>query len=669
MLAKLSVRNVRRSFSDYAIYFLTLTFGVSLFYSFNSIPAQKVLLELSITQTEMIAHMMTGIEIVSVFISCVLAFLILYANQFLVKRRKKELGLYQTLGMSKFDISRLFMVETFVIGLIALGSGLFLGIVISQGLSVLTSALFDAEILAYRFVFSFSAMLKTILYFGIIFFIVMIFNTVIISRFTLLELLYGSKKNDRFKIKNSKVIVGLFLTSVMMILIGYVGLCYFGLSNGLIFPIVFSGSIIIGTFLWFYSLAGFILQMVMKKKSLYYKDLNLFLLRQVSSKIHTTFFSMVMICFMLTGTLTLLSAGFGYKKAMDEELKLVTPYDVTFKSYVWPEEMVEKPYEIEQFLQSNNITLEEMGEVVSLHYYVPKLNASSLLEPYITEKQYSSYFTGEDDTVYAIRQSDYVQLATLQGMKPISMNKDEVIVFTNKKPMMEGIENFIKKAPGIEIGNHMYNIANNEVLFLSIENTEVPRDMMMIVIPDEAAKNLEQRAEVIVANYTKDAEIINQKLNNLFEYVRTPEYEGFDYVLPYTKTYVYHSSQGYTGTLIFVGIYIGLIFLVSSAAILTLQQLSEASDNLVRYKTLKRIGVAQNALHRVIFKQILIYFMLPLVLALFHSMTVVGLIAKLSSDTANWSIVVPALWTSGILLVVYGGYFFATYKGYKSIVK
>ncbi|MGL5379259.1 FtsX-like permease family protein, partial [Clostridium sp.] len=284
MLHKLSIRNVKRSFRDYIIYFLTLTLGVSFFYIFNSIEAQQFILDLSMTQQFIMEEAMIGLEVVSLFVSFILGFLILYANQFLVKRRKKELGIYKTLGMSNWKISNMFLMETLVVGLFSLISGLILGIVLSQGFSVLISSLFNAEILNYTFVFSVEATLKTMLFFSIIFIIVIIFNIVSISRLSLLDLIYGSKKNEIIKLKNQKVKFIVFVVSIVMILVSYVGLIYFGISDGLIYIYIFTSTIVVGTFLLFFSLASFVLSVISAKKDFYLKDLNMFLVRQVGSK-------------------------------------------------------------------------------------------------------------------------------------------------------------------------------------------------------------------------------------------------------------------------------------------------------------------------------------------------------------------------------------------------
>lgn len=231
--------------------------------------------------------------------------------------------------------------------------------------------------------------------------------------------------------------------------------------------------------------------------------------------------------------------------------------------------------------------------------------------------------------------------------------------------MVEGFKSFIDNAKYITIEDKKYRIANDKVQILSIENTEIPRNKMMVVLPDNDIKHLKKVSELVVANYTKSRKSIDKKLANFNKDSTLLEEVG----LPITKTYIIESSQMYTGSTIFVGIYVGIIFLVSSAAILTLQQLSEASDNLSRYRILKRIGVTQKSIHRVIFQQVFVYFMLPLLLAIIHSGIAISIINQVAIETTKTSILIPTFTTGSIILLIYGGYFLGTYKSYKVIVK
>ena len=221
MLCKLSLKNIKKSFKDYAIYFLTLVIGVCIFYIFNSMDSQSAMLKVSEAQSEMIELLTELLSYVSIFVSFVLGFLILYASRFLIKKRNKEFGIYMTLGMSKRKISFLLLIETFLIGLISLGIGLLLGIALSQITSIFIANMFEADMTEFAFNFSKSAMIKTIFYYAIIYFIVMIFNTVVVSKNKLINLLQASRKQEKIKIKNSIVCIILFIISVGMLACAY----------------------------------------------------------------------------------------------------------------------------------------------------------------------------------------------------------------------------------------------------------------------------------------------------------------------------------------------------------------------------------------------------------------------------------------------------------------
>ncbi|WP_305085732.1 FtsX-like permease family protein, partial [uncultured Clostridium sp.] len=219
MYSKIAINNVKKSFKDYTIYFLTIAFAVCIFYSFNSIDAQKAVLDMSKSQAEYMTVVTTLISYVSVFVSFILGGLILYANNFLIKKRKKELGIYMTLGMKKSKISKILLSETLIVGSLSLVAGLLLGMLLSQGLSLFTAKLFEVDMTEFKFIISFGAIGKTILYFAIIFGMLMIFNTTVVSKYKLIDLLTAGRKNEEVKIKNPIVSSIIFIVS-MAILIG-----------------------------------------------------------------------------------------------------------------------------------------------------------------------------------------------------------------------------------------------------------------------------------------------------------------------------------------------------------------------------------------------------------------------------------------------------------------
>ena len=329
MLFKLSIKNMKKSFKDYAIYFLTLVLGVAIFYMFNSLDSQQAMLDISASTRNIIKLMIQMLNFVSVFISVILGLLIVYANNFLINRRKREFGIYMTLGMGKRQISKIILLETILVGLLSLVAGLIIGIFASQFMSILVAKLFEADMTEFVFVFSKDACIKTCIYFAIMYLAVMIFNTITISRYKLINLLTAIKKNEKVKIKNPILSILIFLIAV-----GILAYCYWKVTGGVqtlstadkMLPIILLG--IISTILIFWSLSGFILKVVQMRKSLYLKGTNMFVLRQINNKINTTVISMSVICLMLFMTISVLSSSLSLRKTMQEDLKEMTPVDL-----------------------------------------------------------------------------------------------------------------------------------------------------------------------------------------------------------------------------------------------------------------------------------------------------------------------------------------------------
>ena len=329
MLFKLSLKNIKKSFKDYAIYFFTLILGVAIFYVFNAIGSQTVLLNVTSSTREIIDLMVNMLSGVSVFVSFILGFLIIYASRFLMKRRNKEFGIYLTLGMSKGKISKILLLETLIIGIISLVIGLIVGVGASQLMSVLVANSFEADLTEFTFVFSSSAMIKTIIYFGIMYLLVMIFNVINVGRCKLIDLIQANKKNEEVKMKNPIVCVIVFIISVCALGYAYylvtAGVDTLTGANDIFIPIILG---CVSTFFIFWSLSGLILKIVMSFKNLYYKGLNSFVLRQISSKVNTMVFSMTVICLMLFVTICVFSSSLSIKNSMTANLVELAPVDV-----------------------------------------------------------------------------------------------------------------------------------------------------------------------------------------------------------------------------------------------------------------------------------------------------------------------------------------------------
>nr|WP_317331603.1 ABC transporter permease [uncultured Romboutsia sp.] len=666
MYFKIALGNVKKSFKDYSIYFLTLTLSVCIFYSFNSIESQKALMVLNSSESENIDMMLQLISGVSVFVIIILGSLIVYANNFLIKKRKKEFGIYMSLGMGKGKISKILLIETFLVGLISLVSGLVLGIILSQGLSVFTSKLFEVSMSEYRFIISISAIGKTILYFGIIFILVMLFNTFVISKYKIIDLLTASRKNENIKVKNSFIYLITFILAIVSIIVAYIIVE----KTGFKFDTPFYLSIglgVIGTFLIFFSLAGFGINIIKKSKNLYFKELNIFILKQINSKINTNFISMSIICLMLFLTMGILSTGFSFKDALEKNLKKTTPFDASATMYVNKDDKIKS---IKESLENLNFKFNNGEKYVYYNIYKGSEKLSDALEKYVDKKELVSLSKVDVDI---LEESKYNEIRKLENKDTVNLNDNNVFILSNNENIVNTLNNILKNNNKIKLNNKEFNIENKKVIQDAIHTSGFSDNLFTVVVKDDFVKGLTPTSSCININYDlENREKSEEKFKNLFDkFLKKNEYnyDEVGFIIGYTKDQCYAENKGMTTTLLFVGIYLGIIFLISSMAVLSLQQLSEASDSVDRYKSLKRIGVNDKMINKTIFIQTLIYFTLPLGLAFIHALVGIDVANDFIMMFGKVDIGASAVLTALIFIVVYIGYFYATYTGYKNIVK
>ncbi|MCB2358715.1 FtsX-like permease family protein [Clostridium estertheticum] len=645
MYSKIAVGNVKKSFKDYAIYFLTLTLAVCIFYSFNSMGTQKALI-----QMKSVSKLMKVMSYVSVFISIILGSLILYANNFLIKKRKKELGIYMTLGMGKRKISLILVMETFLVGVISLISGIILGIVASQGLATFALKLFDVPINEYKFTVSTGSIGKTVLYFGIMFLLVMIFNVFVISKYKIIDLLTAGKKNQDVKFKNSIIYLIAFILCVVSLGLAYKSILKVGfnvLSPMVLISIAFG---ILGTVLFFFSLSGLILYAVKKNKKVYFKGLNIFVVKQINSKVNTNFISMSLICLMLFFTIVSLSMGIGFKTVMDAGIKNATPFDASISV-----KKEDGGYNIEDVLKKINLKISKNEKFVTHNEYLIGMNASEFLT------------TGDfkTDKVIFVKLSDYNKILKFKNEKEVNLTKDEVLILSNTDKFMKPInKKIINNNNRISIKGKEYLIKNPKAIEENLQTAYFTSSFFTIVINDEFLSGYKISNSVLNVNYSdKNREKYNEK------YQIRQDYGKGGNILGISKDGAYSEKMVSTNVLIFIVIYLGIVFLITSMAVLALQQLSEASDSVERYKALRRLGANEKMIDKTIFVQTLIYFSLPVSLALIHSVVGIKVTSNLINSLQETNINSSALVAALIFIVIYAGYFYTTYVGYKNIVR
>lgn len=695
MLFKLSWNNMKKSLKDYAIYFLTLVLGVAIFYMFNSIDSQQAMLEVSQSTKEIIKLMIAMLGYVSVFVAVVLGLLIVYANNFLINRRKKEFGIYMTLGMGKRQISKIILMETILVGIISLIVGLVIGVFASQFMSILVAKMFEADMSEFQFVFSKDACIKTCICFAIMYVAVMIFNTFTISRYKLINLLNATKKNEKVKIKNPIISVLVFIVACIIL-----GWAYWKVTGDVhslstadkILPPILMG--IVGTVLVFWSLSGFVLRVVQSMKNTYLKGTNMFVLRQINNKINTTVVSMSVICLMLFMTISILSVSLSLRSTMQKELVEMTPVDLNlYKTANLPEKYLQygtygkeitstpearedSKIPITQTLENNGFDMSLLKDIIEIPIYATNdLTWKDFFGNKFEEvkAQFPNLLYGTAEEIIKI--SDYNNIAKLYGIEQYELEDDEYIVLCDFDSMTELRNQALKEKNTLEIAGKQYKSKYNEckegfvMMNISHVNTGI------ILVPDSCNLTEDMKEQqLLVANYNAKTDEEKQEIERLFTsgdsgFVQNLANNGLD-IDGVTKIALMEASVGLTTIITFIAIYLGIIFLIASAAILALKQLTESSDNKQRYTILRKIGCDEKMINKALFRQIAIFFGLPLILAVIHSVFGIQFAMTMMEGLAKSEDLLPSIIATVIIIgAIYGVYFMATYLGSKNIIK
>ena len=682
---KLSFRNIKKSFKDYAIYFFTLILGVAIFYVFNSIESQTVLIEVTESTYEVIDMMTTMISAASVFVAFILGFLIIYASRFLMKRRNKEFGIYMLLGMSKRKISMILFFETILIGVISLVVGLGLGILLSQLMSMLVANMFEADMTKYQFIFSQDACIKTLIYFGIMYVIVMLFNAINVGKCKLIDLIQTSRKSETVKMKNPLFCVIVFILAAIAL-----GYAYYMVTAGIkesiktpqdiIKPIVIGT---ISTFLIFWSLSGLILKAVMSMKNLYVKGLNAFTFRQVSSKINTTVFSMTIISLMLFVTICVLSSALSLKNSMAANLDELAPADIQLTISVKDDDWLDQGYNEKQIENSKlgvRKTLEAFDfniddyfkEYVEYNLYTTSsLTLGDTLGSKInTVKMMYKSLIPYETPEQIIKISDYNRIAKLYGNKEYTLNENEYMIIADYDNMAQIRNIALKNNEKITVFDHELVPKFDECQYGFVEISSSHINSGIIVVPDDIVEEDNIAYNSIIGNYYTD-DLDEQKgiQEQIKKLVKNPL--SAEYCLPTvnSKSDISEASIGIGALVTFLGLYLGIVFLIASVAILALKELTESTDNKERYKMLRKLGADEKMINRSLFRQIAIFFIFPLLIAIIHSIFGITFCSYIIETFGNEQLLNSIIMTAIFIVVIYGGYFLITYFSSKNIIK
>lgn len=718
MLMKLALRNVRRSVRDYAVYFVTLTLGVAVFYAFNAIGdsrvlfeaqegAANVLLSSGVSIFDILAQVMTYFSVV---VAVVLGFLVLYANRFVVRARKKEFGTYLLLGMSPRQVSSVVLMETLTVGVIALVVGLGLGFLISQAIAFATAGLIGVAISDYHLLFSAHSAQLTLGCFALIFAVVALFNAVQISRCKLATLLSANSRNERMPVRNPIVCLIVFVLSCLILAKAYAelnldGLVYFGEHFR-----TATALMLVSTLGMFWSASGFFILLIQRLRGVYFKGLAMFTMRQIAAKVNTAFVSLWTVSILLFFSIVVFSTGFSLATVLSDQLEENTQFDASIHASLMsldtsdmeavPSEQYggedEKAAAIEEAEAQRNeihrLWQENGGSTAAyLKSLIPdwdecvagSAQVDTWLANDLTNKQLvdACGFTleqigSDDNSSMADEGVQYVSLSQfnaarqLAGEKPIELAANEYLVDNTIDKSAAYAKALGQKGRTITVDGHELT-ASGQVVSQSLQVSSMGCLIAVLVVPDElaaerfAAGDLPYLSELNV-NLASDSQERAMK-----DLMAEWTYDSGAWPVSYydTSEGVVADSMGIKLLLVYLALYIGFIFLMTTAAVLSVQQLSEVADSIPRYRLLAQLGCDRDMVLRSLRTQIVIYFVAPLLVAGCHSACTISLLYKNLLSLWGASAVTNTL-AIGIALVVavYAVYLASTYLVARSAV-
>lgn len=677
MYARIALGNVRRSIRDFGIYFLTLVLGVAVYYAFNSVTQQSAVLKLSGNMRTLVQELGTIIRGVSIFVAVLLAFLVLFGNRFLIRRRKREFAIYLTLGMDRRHVSGIVAMESLAVGAGALVVGLAVGVLLSQALLYATARLFNTHVTGFGLMFSGQACAYTVMSFAIIFLVVGALNVLEVSRFRLIDLMNADRKGEKSLVRNLPLSVALFVVSLALI-----GVAYHELRVNGMYAIdwrfnLATALVSVGTFLLFFSVSGFLLRLGQSARGFYLRGLNMFALRQLSSRVNSAWVSISIVCAALFLAITSTCGGFAIVSSINQSVSAITHYDVSIAMYSTAQTSHASDADDvsgsgkEALLKASVPDWDSLvADSARIDLYQDpsmRLNLKTLRGDTGVElpDSFAKYTNGLDKVpIYVVSLSQYNATLALRGDKPATLKANEALVTTDMNNMVSFWQRVALKRESFDfLGTAMRLRARSTTMeYQNSVNTSVGT----IVVPDAALES--KRAQLEPRSSLLSVKAAGSRAEaRLYKEVVKAHQPGLLFAAE-SKSTAKEEVVGLTAIVGYLALYIGFVLFVSCAAILAIQQLSDVAESAPRYRVLFDLGAERSMVNHAILAQIATYFLFPLVVALAHSYVALGVLGGVIKSLGVLDFLRPLGVTMAIVLVLYGGYFLLTYGMARGVI-
>ncbi len=729
MLCKLAWGNVRRAGRDYLVYLLTLTLGVTVFYAFNTVSMQ---VDIAGIKEEGLSELMgTMLGYLTYFLAGVMAFLMVYANNFIMKRRKKEFGLYQVLGMRRGRVATIMALETVFVSVGAFVAGIVLGVGLSQLMTFFTASLFKTQIANFHFFFLVHAFNLTLACMLVMFVLTLLLNLRAVRRTKLIELMGAERRNESIKTRNPWIAIAIFVVGVVLVGVAYYRL----LRDG--FPLtategklqeamnqfgITTAMVTVGTFALFWGLSGMLIKLLQSLRSVYWRGLNMFTVRQLAAKVNTVCFSMGVIAMILFLAITSVTCGMSIANVMNENLERYNPVDVSqtyvyytpetldyYKEYVNPSEadrMVLVDATVDLYAawhgdrkdpdnvadgikgksaDNNDETGKKVniadvaGEHVQIDSYLsyplggsgPSVVAGEMCKA-MGEKLPKALEGSNADAMglYVTPASQYNKLRQMMGEEPVSIGRDQYLLTCDMGGELGDLyTKYMAGGHALTLGGHTLKPATDksDEDTAAIANSAMGSNPGTVVVADELLSqlNLQPYSSNLLVNYKQgmdtteaDESIKYTLLDNLLVDGKEPGSWG----VFITRSEMYTQAAQMNGMISYLAIYIGFVLVVACAAILSIQQLSNVADGSRSYRVLAQIGCDDRQIRHSVMAQQAVFFLFPL--AVGSGALLCGAQGDHRAGEhvfGDMSIAGTVGLTCAIFLAAYGGYFLVTY--------
>lgn len=698
MLFKLSLRNFKRSAKDFTIYFVTIVVGIATFYAFDSLSCQRILFDIHTLRVDMWDSIDMLMKFFGVAVTFVLSALILYANNFLLKRRKSEFGTYILLGMSPGKVSLILIFETIIIGIVALILGILLGVALSQLMTFATASITNSQMHNYKFLFSISSTFRTISTFAVLFVIVGLFNIVKINKTRLVTLLSRDSAGNVMKVLSRPLSIILFLVSILMIALAYRYLIKSEMSFLQLDFMIATILMLIGTFLLFFSVSNFAINVLKNSKRFAYTGINIFTLRQVTSRIQGAYVTLWAVCVILFFAITIFSTGLGLSSIFAGDIKENTLFDesvsVDYRGKVGEKNDYKPLFDDikSEISRVDNRVSTMAGDSVQLNGWSSGMTYEEVA------KQAHYIYCGDDLIGYmastnmkVVSIDEINKLRSMLGRDKFTLSPSTYGVLNASRLYDDFSSSIIKAGVKLKVGNVELTPGKSTLSQpISVGGNTTSGDGSVFVVPADVARQLRKdqivpQWAILDVNYANgvnkseadkvfdgfSSKIWTKDASGLSTFVEDADDVKTTYAPIFTtmKTDIEGQSMGLKVLLTYLAIYIGFVLLFSVASLLAIQQLCSTLDSVNRYRTLAQIGAGRKAIFASLFKQIAIYFMAPLIPAICHYACTlhvlnVNFFSKLMVQDAT-----PVISVCVFILAIYGLYMYISYSGSKNVIK